>query len=70
VEKTANVFNQRYDTKSHNFVFLKKTCCDFKKLETAYWIFERTSDMIFTLERRTIRKFSAAGNNNAGSCTE
>ena len=34
-EKATNVFNQRYDTKSHNFGFLKKTCCDFKKLETA-----------------------------------
>lgn len=34
-EKAANVFRQRYDTESHNFSFLKKTCCDFKKLEMA-----------------------------------
>ena len=34
-EKAKNVFNQRYDTESHNFNFLIKTCCDFKKLETA-----------------------------------
>ena len=34
-EKAKNVFNQRYDTESHNFNFLKKTCCDFKRLETA-----------------------------------
>ena len=34
-KKATNVYNQRYDTKSHNFDFLKRTCCDFKKLETA-----------------------------------
>ena len=34
-KKATNVYNQRHDTKSPNFDFLKKTCCDFKKLETA-----------------------------------
>ena len=34
-KKAANVYNQRYDTKSPNFAFLKRTCCDFKKLEIA-----------------------------------
>ncbi|MCD7818319.1 MAG: type III toxin-antitoxin system ToxN/AbiQ family toxin [Lachnospiraceae bacterium] len=34
-EKATNVFHQRYNEKSPNFGFLKKTCCDFKKLETA-----------------------------------
>mgnify|MGYP004662966789 FL=1 len=34
-KKAANVFEQRYDTESHNFNFLKRTCCDFKKLESA-----------------------------------
>ena len=34
-KKAANVYNQRYDTKSTNFAFLKRTCCDFKKLEIA-----------------------------------
>ena len=35
VNKAANVYNQRYDTESKNYFFLKKTCCDFKKLEVA-----------------------------------
>ncbi len=34
-EKAFNVFEQRYDSSSHNFGFLQKTCCDFKKLENA-----------------------------------
>ena len=34
-KKAVNVYNQRYATKSANFDFLKRTCCDFKKLETA-----------------------------------
>ena len=34
-KKATNVYNQRYDTKSPNFAFLKRTCCDFKKLEIA-----------------------------------
>ncbi len=34
-KKASNVYDQRYDTKSSNFNFLKRTCCDYKKLETA-----------------------------------
>lgn len=34
-KKAAKIYDQRYDIKSHNYNFLKKTCCDFKKLEIA-----------------------------------
>lgn len=34
-KKATNVYNQRYDTESFNFDFLKRTCCDFKRLESA-----------------------------------
>ena len=39
-KKAEKIFNQRYDIESHNFNFLKKTCCDFKKLEKALDQFE------------------------------
>lgn len=31
--KALNVYNDRYNITSHNYSFLIKTCCDFKKLE-------------------------------------
>lgn len=34
-KKAGKVFEQRYDTQSYNYNFLTKTCCDFKKLESA-----------------------------------
>ena len=39
-KKAEKIFNQRYDIESYNFNFLKKTCCDFKKLEKALDQFE------------------------------
>lgn len=39
-KKAENIFKQRYDIESHNFNFLKNTCCDFKKLENALDQFE------------------------------
>ena len=44
-EKAKNVFEQRYDERSHNFEFLKKTCCDFRKLEMALNIYENMKNL-------------------------
>jgi len=35
-EKAKKVYDESYDIKSRNYSFLKKTCCDFKKLEKEY----------------------------------
>jgi len=43
-KKAVNVFNQRYDTKSHNFDFLKRTCCDFRKLEIVLEQYRRNAE--------------------------
>lgn len=43
-KKAVNVFNQRYDTKSHNFDFLKRTCCDFRKLEIVLEQYKRNAE--------------------------
>lgn len=40
-KKAAKVYDQCYDEESHNFNFLQRTCCDFKKLEMALENFEK-----------------------------
>lgn len=44
-EKAKKVFEQRYMKESHNYSFLLKTCCDFKKLESALETYEKTLDL-------------------------